>query len=120
MTIKEFYGNVNGDYEEIMHRLSSEVLVIHFVERFATDSTYSELLSAVAEGSISAGFEAAHKLKGIAANLSFTDLYMAVSALTEQLRPLCEPADKTLLQKVSQCYQAVMTQIALLKTENHT
>lgn len=108
MTAKEFYASIGGDYEDIVHRLPTDEMIIRFVRRFTTDGTYKELTAAVENGDISASFEAAHKLKGIAANLAFTDLYRAVSALAEQLRPQNRQADVTLMQRVAECYQAVL------------
>lgn len=110
MSIQEFYTNINGDYEEIMHRLQKEDTVLRFVKRFALDGTYDELAAAVESGDISASYEAAHKFKGLVANLAFTDLYRAASELTEQLRPLNVRADAFLMQRVSECYQTVLEQ----------
>lgn len=110
MSLQEFYTNINGDYEDIINRLQKEATVIRFVKRFTSDGTYGELAAAVEGGDISASYEAAHKFKGLVANLAFTDLYFAVSELAEQLRPMKEKADTLLMQRVSECYRTVLEQ----------
>lgn len=115
MTIKEFYENINGDYDDMLARLSTDALILHFIKRFPTDNTYFELTDAVQRADISASFEAAHKLKGIAANLSFSELFTATSRLCEQLRAQTEPANTSLLQKVSKSYHLVLQEIDALE-----
>lgn len=111
MTVKEFYERINGDYRDIQSRLSSDALIMRFVRLFPSDGTYRELMAAVEKYDTEAAFEAAHKLKGIAANLSFSELYIASSRLCEQLRPLSGAIDMSLVHKVSESYQTVLNEI---------
>lgn len=114
MTVKEFYREIDGDYEDVMTRLPTDAFVMRFVKRFPSDGSYSELLDAVNKDDICASFEAAHKLKGIAANLAFSALYEASIALTEQLRPCTKKADSQLLQRVCDAYDVVARAILRL------
>lgn len=115
MTVSEFYQSIHGDYAALLEGLSSDALILHFVRRFAADNTYAELTQAVERADISASFEAAHKLKGIAANLAFSQLFAALSDLSEQLRPQTEPADAALLQRVGESYHLILRQIGSLE-----
>lgn len=114
MTIQEFYKKIEGDYEDVLLRIPSEDLVIRFVNRFLSDQTYNEFIKAVEEGDIKQSFESSHKLKGIVANLSFTKLYTLVSKACEELRTLQEPANKTLVEEITENYNYIIEQINLL------
>ncbi len=116
MTIQEFYASINGDYEDITLRLPTEDMIKRFVKRFMTDGTYTELEKAIENEDINESFLAAHKLKGIAANLAFTELYNAVSALTEQLRPLTAQAERELMTKVTATYNKILVQYKLFES----
>lgn len=111
MTIRECYEKLHGDYEDVISRLGSDSLTERFILKFLNDKTFDTLKQAVDDGDVSASFKAAHTLKGVAANLSFTALFETTGRLTEQLRSQSEPADKELMNDVSECYQTVISVI---------
>lgn len=106
---------VRGDYEDMLLRVPTDEMIMKFIMRFADDGTYDELLKAVDAGDVPASFEAAHKLKGLVANLGFASLYDDVYALTNQLRSQDTPADPELLRRVKTGYSDVMHAISLLQ-----
>lgn len=114
MTVKEFYKNIDGDYNDALTRLPTEAFVLKMLRLFASDRTYDELIESVKNNDIKASFETSHKLKGIAANLSFSQLHTALCALNEQLRPLTVSADAALVERVSDDYHNVMREINCL------
>lgn len=114
MTVKEFYEVTGGDYQGALDLFMKDELIKKFVLKFAGDDSYANLKSAIEQGDIQASFQAAHTLKGVAANLNFTELKQAVSVLTEQLRPCTHPADAKLVEAVDKCYQSVMDNMKLL------
>ena len=91
MTIRECYAMLGGNYDEILERLSNESMVEKFVGFFLNDESYATLDKAMQDRNKEEAFRAAHTLKGVCANLSFTDLFQASSNLTEELR---KPADE--------------------------
>lgn len=105
MNTKELYELLQGSYEDACKRLINEEMVSHFVRRFLSDPTMLSLRDAVKEGDIEKSFRAAHTMKGLAANLSFTKLYQAAWNLTEQLRPRLYQADKDLLAALEAEYK---------------
>lgn len=111
MTLEELYSTLHGNYDEAKKRLMMDKLVDKFVRKFPADPTMQQLRDAVAEGNIQDSFRAAHTLKGVAANLSFTELSTNASELTEQLRPQAEPADAALFAKVEASYQLCINTI---------
>ena len=75
----------NAD-EGLARCVNNEAFYFRMIGILLGDSGFAELENAIAANDLKAGFEAAHKLKGVAANLSLTPLYDAVSEITELLR----------------------------------
>ena len=48
MTLKEFYEQIDGSYEDTLHRLPSEALVHRFVLKYPADPSFAQLREAVA------------------------------------------------------------------------
>ena len=87
MTIQECYQEMGGDFAQVEKRLPSISLVKKFITKFLDDSSFSELCQAMQEGEREKAFRAAHTLKGVSANLSFSKLLSSAAQLTELLRP---------------------------------
>ena len=41
MTLKEFYEQIDGSYEDTLHRLTSEALVHRFVLKYPADPSFA-------------------------------------------------------------------------------
>ena len=117
MTLNECYQRMHGNYEEAKSRLSIDPMIEHFLNRFLEDTTMASLREAVAAGNIPDSFRAAHTLKGVSANLAFTELQAAASQLTEQLRPQTAPGAPDLVQKVEEAYALVVDSIKAYSAE---
>lgn len=112
MTIREMYEATGADYDDVLARLmGKEELVKRLVLKYDKDPNYDKLKNAISINSYQDAFEAAHTIKGLAANLGFVRLYTASAALTEKLRaqdyeelaPLFEDvcrAQEELLEKI--------------------
>ena len=86
MTIQECYAALEGDYQEVLGRLYSDKLVDRFVGKFLSDQSFQLLESSLKAGEYEEAFRAAHTLKGVTQNLSFTKLYQSSHEITEALR----------------------------------
>ena len=86
MTIQECYAALGGDYEEVVGRLYSEALVKKFAGKFLADQSYRLLEGSLRSEDFEEAFRAAHTLKGVSQNLSFTKLYQSSHEITEALR----------------------------------
>lgn len=86
MTIQECYAALEGDYQEVLGRLYSEALVQKFLGKFLSDPSYQLLDSSMKTKNYEEAFRAAHTLKGVCQNLSFTRLYQSSHEITEALR----------------------------------
>ena len=75
------------NYDDGVHRVvDNEELYQHFLKIFPQDPSYYELVNALASKKAEEAFQAAHKLQGVAANLSLDALYKPVCILVEELR----------------------------------
>ena len=104
MTIQECYAALGGDYQEVLGRLCSEALVRRFVGKFLSDQSFQLLDTALSAGNYEEAFRAAHTLKGVTQNLSFTTLYQSSHEITEALRTKNYDLAVQLLPKVEEDY----------------
>lgn len=122
MTIQECYQSLGGNYAEVQQRLPSDRLIKRFITKFLDDGSYAELSQAMASGQREQAFRAAHTLKGVCANLSFTKLLRSASALTDLLRQESDAISESAaaaLTDVTRDYSQTITAIrAYLESES--
>lgn len=108
MTLEECYTKLHGDYHEAKNRLMNDRLIDRFILKFPDDPSMGTLKDMVETGDNVAAFRAVHTLKGVAANLAFTQLYQDASNLTEQLRSLQNQPDPLLYSRLLATYNQVI------------
>lgn len=104
MTLQECYAALGGDYAEVLGRLYSEALVQKFVGKFLADQSFQLLSDSLKAGAFEDAFRAAHTLKGVTQNLSFTKLYQSSHEITEALRTKDYDLARRLLPEVEEDY----------------
>ncbi len=87
--LRQYGANVE---EGLARCLNNEAFYLRLVGMSLNDSGFGELETALAASDWKAGFEAAHKLKGVLSNLALTPILEPVSSLTEKLRA-CQPCE---------------------------
>ncbi len=117
MTLNECYAALGGDYNEVISRLRSERLVQKFVLKFLEDKSFDTLVAAMAGHDRETAFRAAHTIKGMCQNLSFTRLGDSAHDLTEALRNEWSDSADALFEKVRADYIATAAAIDRFKTE---
>lgn len=115
MTLKDCYGKLHGDYDEVISRLRSERLVQKFVLKFLDDGSFAALETAIAGRDGETAFRAAHTIKGMCQNLSFTKLGHSADELTEALRHGWNDAAPALFEAVRADYSETADAIRELK-----
>lgn len=120
MDIKECYSMLGGDYESALNRLYKEELVYKFALKFLNDGSYDLLCKSLEAGDYKEAFRAAHTLKGVCQNLSFTGLYESSSNLTEALRPGGHPEISELVCQVKADYSRTVSAIHKLQSAMET
>ncbi len=118
MTIKEGYDLLGGNYEEVLFRLQNEERIAKYVLKFLDDTSFAALKEALSSGDMETAFRAAHTLKGVCQNLSFTRLYESSNAITEELRPLENKDVSEYFRRVEEDYNRVIAVIRQMKEEN--
>lgn len=108
MTLEECYSKLRGNYNEAKTRLMNDKLIERFILKFPNDPSMEALKEMVRAGDNAAAFRAVHTLKGVAANLAFTQLFQDASNLTEQLRSLQNDPDPTLYAILQNTYDMVI------------
>ena len=113
MTLQECYAAMGGSYDDAINRLRSERLVQKFVLKFLNDGSYDLLCRSLEEKNYEEAFRAAHTIKGVCQNLSFTKLQDSSSRLCESLRSGYTPEADALAKETAEDYQAT---VAAIKT----
>ena len=111
MTLQDCYDALGGDYADVSARLHSERLVQKFVLKYLDDRSFDLLCTAMAEKNYEEAFRAAHTIKGICQNLSFTNLLDSSSHLSEALRHGWTPEADRLVEQVKTDHLAVTAAI---------
>ena len=104
MTVKECYEQMGADYEGVLGRLRSEVLIKKFAKKFLDDGSFRSLKDNLAQKNGEEAFRAAHTLKGVCQNLGFTNLYQPTYELTEVLRAGTLEGSKEWFDRVTEQY----------------
>ena len=111
MTLQECYAALEGDYQGVLGRLTSERMVQKFVLKFLNDGSYDLLIRSLEEENYQEAFRAAHTIKGVCQNLDFTRLYRSSSQLSEALRNGFTPEAPALAEQVKADYAQTVSAI---------
>lgn len=117
MTIQQCYAALEGDCDEVLSRLYSEALVKKFLGKFLADPSFQLLEDSMKSGVYEDAFRAAHTLKGVSQNLSFTKLYHASHSITEALRAKDYDLAGQLLASVEEAYAQTVSAIRMFQGE---
>ena len=83
----EKFATAGIDFDQGVERcLGDQGLYCKLLVMFRDNNPYSKIKPAMDEGDVTTAFNAAHDLKGVAANLSLISLYESASAVTDALR----------------------------------
>lgn len=84
--LSDFSESTVINYEEAMDRFGgNKELYLRLASKFADDPHHARLKAALADSDIETAYRAAHSLKGVAGNLSFTDLYTVAARVSDAL-----------------------------------
>ncbi len=117
MTLQECYTALGGDYADVTERLHGERLVKKFVLKYLDDRSFDLLCTSMEEKNYDEAFRAAHTIKGMCQNLSFTVLLDSSSRLSDALRHGWTPEADQLFEKVKADHLTVTAAIRAFKEE---
>lgn len=114
MTARECYVQMGADYDAVLRRLPSEVLIVRLMKKFPDDPSFPELQAAMDAQDAQAAFRAVHTLKGVCLNLGFDALGAAASKLTELLRGGALTGAEELFAQVRREYDRTLSALGML------
>ena len=87
METRKLYEGLGENYDEVLSRFGTDLMVGRFALRFLEDPSFDSLTKGLDDNDAEKAFRGAHTLKGLCATLGFDQLSEKASALTESLRP---------------------------------
>ena len=93
--------------EGLTRCLGNEGLYLRLVGMLRDEKHFDMLETALAEGNMTACFEAAHALKGVLSNLSLTPLQTPVEKITELLRAGNTEGTQELMEEIRKQKEAL-------------
>lgn len=104
------------DYADAMDRFGdNEALYKRLAGKFTTDTHFAELEEALACNDIDAAYRAAHSLKGVAGNLSFSQLYQLASIVSKALEGGDRATADQWIPQVKEAYLTVLNALVDLE-----
>lgn len=86
MTLREFYGRIDGNADEVIYRIGDEDSAKDILMMFPDDESFEQLQQSLGAHDYKTAFRAAHTLKGLSLSLDLRPLSAPAVELTEQLR----------------------------------
>ena len=96
--LRDFGANVDEGLKRCMGR---EDFYLRLIKMARSDGNMAKLREAINKNDLEAGFEAAHALKGVLANLALTPVLTPVSEITELLRARTEMDYRPLMEEIT-------------------
>jgi HPt (histidine-containing phosphotransfer) domain-containing protein len=105
-----------NETEGLQRVMNNKKLYARVLKKFKTDTNLDALTTAIAAQDYTQAEIAAHTIKGIAGNLSFTELFNQLQTLDKQLKTkLANPAEAAvtpaMLVSLQVCFQSTLTAI---------
>ena len=95
--LRAFGANVE---EGLQRCVNNETFYLRLVDKAIRDPAFDHLREAAEQGNLDRGFEIAHALKGVVANLSLTPMFVPLSEITELLRYRTETDYRPAVEKI--------------------
>ena len=103
------------DYPEAMERFGGNArLYERLVVKYLNDPHFDALELALAHNNLEAAYHEAHSLKGVAGNLSFTELYKAASRMTDALKYGDVAAARALIISTREAHTSVIGALSMM------
>ncbi len=104
---EQAFADYGADYQTTLSRfMGSEAMYLRILDMLFQDENLDRLGEALDRGDLTAAFECAHTLKGVAGNLGLEPFYQSICAIVEPLRAREARTDyPTLYQSIRNEYQ---------------
>ena len=86
MNVKQFYIEINGNYDNAVAIMMNDALISRMLNKFMSNNSCENMVSLYEQKDYRSLFAASHTLKGVAGNLALTPLFELASTITEATR----------------------------------
>jgi HPt (histidine-containing phosphotransfer) domain-containing protein len=107
------YVNFNEGIKRVMNNAK---LYVKLLVKFRTDVNIEELVTSLSAGDLEKAQGQAHTIKGIAANLSLTELFKQVLELEDQIK--AQSANPNQIETVRNVFAATVQEVDKVIAEN--
>ncbi len=108
LTVEKLRGwGANVD-EALVRCLNNETFYLMLVNKAMRDASFDKLKEAVEAGDLEKGFDYAHSLKGVTANLALTPIFKPIEQITDLLRSRTETDYTPLLKEIEEKSRQLM------------
>lgn len=115
MELKDCYVKFGGDFEGVLGRLRREQTVQKFVFKFLDDESFQLFETSMDQKDYEEALRAVHTLKGIAQNLSFTQLFESSQKITLALKENDVNTAIEMMPQLSKDYHAIIDVVEAYK-----
>lgn len=115
MELKDCYVKFGGDFEGVLGRLRREQTVQKFVFKFLDDKSFQLFETSMNQKDYEEALRAVHTLKGIAQNLSFTQLFESSQKITLALKENDVNTAIEMMPQLSKDYHAIIDVVEAYK-----
>lgn len=115
MELKDCYVKFGGDFEGVLGRLRREQIVQKFVFKFLDDKSFQLFETSMDQKDYEEALRAVHTLKGIAQNLSFTQLFESSQKITLALKENDVNTAIEMMPQLSKDYHAIIDVVEAYK-----
>lgn len=115
MELKDCYVKFGGDFEGVLGRLRREQTVQKFVFKFLDDKSFQLFETSMDQKDYEEALRAVHTLKGIAQNLSFTQLFESSQKITLALKENDVNTAIEVMPQLSKDYHAIIDVVEAYK-----
>lgn len=111
MTLETFYIEIGGSYQNIKTRIKEDSSIKKYLNMFAKDETYNNLIKALDDSNYKLIFQESHTLKGLCLTLSLDKLLDPVSRIVEATRNGENKIDPADVELIKATYNTIITKL---------
>ena len=90
MNVKEFYSEVNGNYQAALSLMMNDSFIERLLGKFFSNNSFNDIVSSFEKKDYQTLFASVHSFKGVVGNLQITPLYDLACTITEKTRSLSD------------------------------
>ncbi len=115
MSVKDFYDQVKGNYQDALTRMMMDSFIMKMLSRFFQGDPSQDILAAYRQKEIKKVFTLAHTLKGVTGNLSLIKLHELSCVITEKTRHLEDDAIVSLDEDIKRLEEEYQFELSKFK-----